>query len=209
MTQSASNSQTGEPDWIDAKGRKVPENLVSDVDKLKEQAVESIVNFAVDLSDQIKRFKGHTFDDVYALVDTLKEKYGATVGGPKGNIELVSYDGCRKVQISVADHIAFGPELHAAKELIDECITEWSEGSGDEIRALVQHAFATDKPGHVNREALFSLRRMKIDDPKWASAMEAITDSIRIVGSKEYARVYRRPNPKAAWEMVPLNIAAV
>lgn len=193
----------------DSKGRQVPIGLVSDVDKMKDDVIETILGHAKPLSEQIARFKGHTFDDVYTFVDLVKEKYGAKVGGKKGNIELVSFDGCSKVQISVADHIAFGPELQIAKELIDECIEEWSGGARDELRALVAHAFETDKPGQVNREALFSLRRLEINDPKWKRAMEAITDSMRVIGSKSYVRIYRRATAEAPWEMVPLNIAAV
>lgn len=194
---------------IDAKGRHVPVHLVSDVDKLKDQTIEKIAVYATELSERISRFKSHTYADVYTLLDLLKERYGATPGGAKGNLELVSFDGCTKVQISVADHIAFGPELQVAKQLIDSCIEAWSAGSRDEIRALVSHAFETDKPGHINREALFSLRRMQIEDPTWQAAMAAIQDSIRIIGSKSYVRVYHRPTAEAAWEMVALNIAAV
>lgn len=203
------NTDANPQDWIDAKGRKVPDNLVTEADKLKEQTIGKVVDYAIELSDQIGRFKGHTFDDVYTLVDLLKEEYGAKIGGKKGNIELVSFDGCRKIQISVADHITFGPELVVAKTLIDEYIDEVIEGSSDEVRALVTHAFETDKPGHVNREALFSLRRLNISHPKWQSAMQAITDSMRVIGSKAYARAYRRDASDGAWEMIPLNIAAV
>ncbi len=194
---------------IDAKGRHVPTSLVSASDLLIDQTIDIVTGHAAELSDRISRFKGHTFDDVYACVDLLKEKYGVKVGGKKGNIELVSFDGCSKVQISIADHIAFGPELQIAKALIDECIDDWSTGARDEIRALVSHAFETEKVGHINREALFSLRRMKIDDPKWIRAMEAITDSMRIIGSRAYVRIYRRPDAQSGWEMIPLNIAAV
>lgn len=196
-------------DWTDAKGRKVPANLVTQIDKLKEQTIDKVVDHAVKLSKQIGRFKGHTFDDVYTLVDLLKEEYGAQLGGAKGNIDLVSFDGCRKLQISVADHISFGPELGVAKGLIDEYIEDVIEGSSDEVRALVTHAFETDKPGHVNREALFSLRRLDIKHPKWQSAMKAITDSMRVVGSKAYVRTYRRDTADAGWEMIQLNIASV
>jgi hypothetical protein len=196
--------------WLtDAKGRRVPINTVSEMDLLKDDVINRIVAFAMPLSDEIARFKGHTFDDVYTFVDLVKEKYGATVGGKKGNIELVSYNGCAKVQISIADHVAFGPELQVAKVLIDECIAEWSDGTRDELRALVTHAFETDKPGQVNREGLFSLRRLDIKDPKWKRAMDAISDSMRVIGSKAYVRVYQRPSAEAGWEMIPLNIAAV
>lgn len=203
------NTQAAAKDWIDAKGRKVPDNLVSETDKLKDQTIDKVVDYAIELSDQIARFKGHTFDDVYSLIDLLKEEYGAKVGGARGNIDLVSFDGCRKLQISVADHISFGPELGVAKGLIDEYIEDVIEGSSDEVRALVTHAFETDKPGHVNREALFSLRRLDIKHPKWQSAMQAITDSMRVIGSKAYVRTYRRDTADAGWEMIQLNIAAV
>lgn len=203
------NTQTAAKDWIDAKGRKVPDNLVSETDKLKDQTIDKVVDYAIELSGQIARFKGHTFDDVYSLIDLLKEEYGAKVGGAKGNIDLVSFDGCRKLQISVADHISFGPELGVAKGLIDEYIEDVIEGSSDEVRALVTHAFETDKPGHVNREALFSLRRLDIKHPKWQSAMQAITDSMRVIGSKAYVRTYQRDTADAGWEMIQLNIAAV
>lgn len=203
------NTETNPKDWIDAKGRKVPDRLVSDVDKLKQQTIDKVVDYAVELSEQIARFKGHTFDDVYSLLDLLKQEYGAKIGGKKGNIDLVGFDGCRKVQITVADHITFGPELQVAKTLIDEYIDEVIEGSSDEIRVLVTHAFETDKPGHVNREALFSLRRLNITHPKWISAMQAITDSMQVVGSKAYARAYQRDTSDSAWEMIPLNIAGV
>lgn len=195
--------------WTDPKGRLVPEHLVSDADKLKDDVARKVLGFAEDLSAQIARFRAHTFDDVYALLDLLKEKYGAAPGGPKGNVEIVSFDGCVKVQVAVADHIAFGPELQAAKALIDECIAEWSPGSRDEIRALVNYAFETRKSGQIAREALFGLRRLDIKDEKWRRAMDAITDSIRIVGSKAYVRVYRRRTAEEGWQMVPLNIAAV
>ena len=203
------NTEENPKHWTDAKGRMVPESLISDMDKLKEQTIKTVVGYAVELSGQIRRFKGHTFDDIYSLLDLLKEKYGAKLGGKKGNIELVSYDGCRKIQISVADNISFGPEIHVAKALLDEYIEEAIEGASDEIRALVTHAFETDKPGHINREALFSLRRLEIKHQKWIAAMQAITDSLFVVGSKSYVRVYQRENPEALWEMILLNIAAV
>jgi len=199
----------GKPAMRDAKGRGVPLSLVSDADQLKTQTVYGILGYAEPLSAQIVRFKGHTFDDVYTLVDLLREKHGASVGGAKGNIELISFDGCAKVQVSVADHIAFGPELTIAKSLIDECIEEWSGGARDELRALVAHAFNSDKAGNINREALFSLRRMDIQHPTWKRAMQAITDSMSVIGSKSYIRVYTRETPEAGWVMVPLNIAAV
>ncbi|MBB4267791.1 DUF3164 family protein [Roseospira visakhapatnamensis] len=192
----------------DSKGRLVPEQLVRPLDALMDQTVEKLIGYAEDISAQIGRFRGHSFDDVASFMQLAADQYGASIGGAKGNVTLTSYDGCRKVQIQVADHLTFGAELQVAKSLIDECIVEWSDGVRAEIRALVEHAFRVDKQGQVSRDAVLALRRVDIDDDRWRRAMDAITDSIRVVGSKSYIRFYRRADPQAKWEPITVDLAA-
>lgn len=198
----------GEPYMRDAGGRLVPLGLVKDAHRLEDQTVRAIIGFAQSLSDQIARFRGHTFDDVGAFVDLLAEKYKGHRGGKKGNITLTSYDGCLKVVVQVADQLTFGPELQIAKGLVDQCITDWAAGIRPEIRALVEHAFQVDKEGRINRAALFQLRRLEIDDAQWRAAMRALADAIRVIGSKEYVRFYRRAKPGAAWQPITIDLAA-
>lgn len=198
----------GKTYFVDGKGALVPEGVVKPADKLMDQTVRKIFGYAVPLSDQIARFKGHTVDDITALVDLLAEQYGAKLGGTKGNITLLSYDGTLKVQVQIQDQISFGPELQAAKVLVDECIESWAEGANDELRALVNHAFQVDKEGKINRAALFQLRRISIEDERWKRAMAAISDAMRVVGSKQYIRFYRRANPADAWAPVTIDLAA-
>lgn len=194
---------------VDNKGRYVPLKMVKPADKLEDQLVQKCLGYADELSARIARFKGHTFDDVGAFMDLLREEYGVTRGGQKGNITLTSYDGCQKVQIAVQDHLTFGPQLQIAKDLIDECIADWSEGANDAICALVKHAFNVEKEGLVNREALFQLRRIDIDDERWKQAVQAINDSIRTIGSKTYTRFYRREKPTDKWQAVSIDLASV
>ena len=193
----------------DAKGRLVPETLVRPEDALEDQTTRRILAFGLDLADQVARFRSHTHADVAALLDLFAEKYGGgRRPGRKGNYSLVSYDGRLKVVVQVQDRQVFGPELQIARQLIDELIAEWSEGSRAEIRALVQHAFQPDAEGRVNREAVFRLRRLEIDDDRWRQATRAIDDSIRVAGSKTYLRLYFRPNADAKWQPVPIDIAS-
>ncbi len=110
--------------------------------------------------------------------------------------------------MQVQDRLAFGPELHVAKELIDDCVSDWTSQSGAEVRTLVQHAFETDREGLVNRVAIFRLLRIEIDDERWRRAQDAIRDSIRTIGSKNYVRLYARPAPGQGWRPVPIDIAA-
>lgn len=192
----------------DAKGRLVPEHLVKEADKLQDQMVRKMMGYADDLSAQIARFRGHCHDDIGAFLALLAEKYGAGRGGEKGNMTFTSYNGLLKVQVAVSDTTTFGPELQIAKTLIDECITEWSEGVNANIRALVEHAFRVDKAGQVSRDALYALRRLDINDDRWKQAMQAITDAEIIEGSKTYIRFYRRLRPEDRFKQVTIDLAA-
>ncbi|MBX3447543.1 MAG: DUF3164 family protein [Parvibaculaceae bacterium] len=193
----------------DAKGRLTARDLVDPKDQLRDQMVRKCLAYATDLSAQIARFRSHCFDDINSFLDLLKQEYGVTAKKEaKGNMSFVTYDGCFKIQVAIADQITFGAELQIAKELIDECIVEWAGGARDEIRALVDHAFEPQKEGKVNREALFRLRSLNIEDPRWRRAVDAINDAIRIVGSKQYIRFYHRASPNDAWRHIPIDLAS-
>lgn len=191
----------------DAAGRLVPLALVKPEHALEDETVRKIIGYALDLNAQIARFRGHTFDDVNSFVDLLSEQYGGKRGGKKGNVTLSSYDGTLKVIVQVQDQLSFGPELQVAKEKVDTCITAWSEGASDEIRALVEHAFQVDKEGRINRAALFQLRRLDIKDEQWRAAMDALGDAIRVIGSREYVRFYRRDDTRSPWQAIAIDLA--
>ena len=192
----------------DAKGALVPRETVKPVDLLMDETVRKVIGFARALSAQIARFKGHTFEDVGAFQALIDQEYGASVGGKKGNITLSSFDGLMKVQVQVADLVTFGPELQAAKALVDECLRDWASESGPELRTIVERAFQVDKEGKVNRAELFMLLRVEISDERWKRAMQAIRESMRVIGSKTYIRFYERDRPDGQWRAVTIDLAA-
>ena len=197
----------GERYMRDGQGNLVPVGLVKPMDKLIDETVRKILGYGIPLSDQVARFKAHTFDDIGGLEALIAQEYHAKLGGKKGNMTLMSYDGCFKVQVQVADNIQFGPELQAAKALIDECLNEWSADGPDELRVIVTRAFNTDKEGQINRSEIFRLLRHEIADARWQNAMRALRDAMRVVGSKTYVRLYRRATCAAPWEAVTIDLA--
>lgn len=117
----------GDRDYMtDPRGALVPLGTIKAQDKLIDETVRKIMGFAADLSAQVARFKGHTFDDIGSLQALLDQEYGAKAGGPKGNVTLTTFDGLQRVTLKMADLIEFGPELQAAKKLVDECLNDWS-----------------------------------------------------------------------------------
>lgn len=191
----------------DARGALVPLELVKPQHKLEDEVVRSCMGHAVDLSDQISRFRGHTATDLGGLDALLAQEYGAKIGGPKGNRTYQTFDGLQQIKVQVAELVDFGPELQIAKTLIDECLNEWSAESRPEIQAIVTRAFNTDKEGKINRSEIFMLLRHEIEDERWQRAMDAIRDAMRVTGSKEYIRFYRREKVTDAWTAVTIDLA--
>lgn len=191
----------------DATGGFRPIELIKPTDKLIDEQVRKIFGFAVALSEQVARFKGHTFDDLGELDALLEQEYGLKLGGAKGNKSYYSFDGLLHVEIRVSDQLTFGPELQIAKALVDECLNEWSADSRPEIRAIVTRAFNTDKEGQINRSEIFMLLRLDIKDERWVSAMKAIRDAIRVIGSKTYVRLRQREAFNAKWQTITIDLA--
>ena len=191
----------------DGKGALQPIENIAARDLLQDETVRKIISHAIPLSDQVARFKVHTFDDLGGFEAILAQEYGATIGGKKGNKTLMTVDQLFRVEVRVADHIDFGPELQVAKTLVDECLNEWSADSRPEIRSIVTRAFNTDKAGKINRAEIFMLLRLEITDPRWLEAMRAIKDAIRVVGSKTYVRCSQRETCDAKWEHITIDLA--
>ncbi len=192
----------------DGQGRMVPLDMVAEIDRLRDDVVRETIERAMSTQKDIRACKGRIMEDLKSFIDISSERFGVKLGGKKGNVTLTSFDGEFKVIIAVNENIFFDERLQVAKELIDECIREWSEGSRSEIQVLVNDAFYVDKQGKINTNRILGLRRLAIEHPKWQKAMEAITESIQVSGSKEYVRFYRR-NKDDGYDQISLDLASL
>ena len=195
--------------WKDAKGCLVPESMIKPIDRTRDELARDLVLRAKAMSASLRDFKTTVFNEINAFVDLSAEQYDVKLGGKKGNLTLYSFDGAIKIQVAIAEHMVFDERLQAAKHLIDECIIDWSQGSRDEIKVLVQSAFQTDKEGKINTGRVLALRRLDIRDEKWQKAMQAISESLQVVGSKEYIRFYERVGDSDQYQPISLDLAAV
>lgn len=195
--------------WKDANGNLIPESKVKDIDKLRHQVVMDLCLKAETHAQVLRTFKTDAMQEVSALVSTSLEQYGVKTGGEKGNVTLMSFDGRYKLVRQMQDKIVFGEQLMAAKALIDECVHEWAQGASDNIKALVSHAFQTDKEGKINTGRVLSLRRLDIRDQKWQAAMQAIADSLQVASTKPYVRFYKRNETSGEYLAISLDVAAV
>lgn len=193
----------------DSQGRLVPKSMVKEIDKIRDELVLSMVKKAKEVNKLLTEFKKSTFEQFQAFCDLSSAEYERDLGGAKGNVTLISYDGGLMVKRAVAELLVFDERLQTAKALIDDCIKDWSEESVPEMLVLINDAFQVDKAGNVNIKRILSLRKFAIEDDRWQKAMQAISDSLTVSGSKEYIRFYERVAGTKKWQQISLDVAGV
>lgn len=192
----------------DGAGNLIAVENIRPIDLARDDLVKELVVEAKKVSDMLVALKARMMGDIEAFIQMSAERYDVTVGGKKGNVTLESFDGQFQLQRQISEHITFDEGLQAAKALIDECLRSWSETSGSELRTLVDYTFRVDKEGKLNTGAILGLRRHNFEDERWQRAMAAISDSVKVTGTRAYVRVYERDeNRKFAG--IPLDLSAI
>lgn len=212
MNQQAANETAQLPpsDCVqNAHGHWVPKSKVKPIDRQRDEVVLELVAKAKAMSAQLRAFKASALADVHAFRELAAERYGAKAGGAKGNVTLTSYSGNCKITLQVQEKLTFDEGLQIAKSLVDELVTEWAKDANDNIRALVTHAFQTDKAGKVSTSRVLQLRELEITDDKWERAMGAIADSMHVQSSVTYLRFYERVGDTDKYECISLDVAAL
>lgn len=191
-----------------AHGDLVHVDNIKEVDLLRDETVIEMMDHVFNLQKEMMKTKETLVSSFKAFVELSAEKYGAKLGGKQGNTTIYSFDGRYKVIYAINKRISLDERINAAKSLIDACIHEWSQGSRPEIITLINQAFKVDKDGNLNTKRILELRSLEIKDERWKSAMDAISDAIQVVDSKEYMRFYER-NESGEYVQISLDFAGI
>ena len=191
-----------------AKGHLIPISKVKPIDKLRDEVVKDMIAIAIKQRADMRLAKNKLFDTFNDFVALSAQEYDVQMGGKKGNTSLLSFDGKYKIQLAVAENTVFDERLQVAKQLIDECLTDWTKDSNDNIKALINQAFQVDKEGKVSTSRVLALRSLDINDAKWDRAMDAISDAIQVTDTKEYIRFYER-DEQGAYHQISLDFSNV
>ncbi len=183
------------------------ERLAKPQDLLEDEVVREIHEKGVALAKAISEFRVAAESRIDVFNQLLWDQYEQKPRGVKGNQTLQTYDTCKRVLRQISDLIEFGPSLQVAKDAVMKCVRAWGEGSRPELVAVIENAFRLDKAGQINRGALLQLLSLNITDADWLKGMEAIRDSMRVVGTKSYLRLAWRETPEGEWQNINLNLA--
>lgn len=189
----------------DSQGRLVREEAVRPQDLMRDKLVREVVAGAKFRAANLRAWREQVLGEIRAFAELVAEKYGCTLSRGQ-NVTLNSYDGKFRVVVAKDDKVTFNEELAVAKEMIWSCVERWTDGSRSEIKAIVAAAFKTSRNGKLSITKIMALRQVQIDDPQWLKAMDALTDSLQVVGSATYLRCYERVGLSDKYQLINLDV---
>lgn len=192
--------------WLDDKGRPIPEEYIQPQDKKRDRMVESIIKRVSKLSAKLASEKTEI---VAAIEKYLKElaKDNKVRENWKGNIIIYNFSQNLCIERRINETISFDERLQMVKTTIDKWLNDRLKNIDDLIAKVISQAFSVDKQGRINTAMLLKLRKLDIQDHEWKKAMELLDDSIFVKSSKMALR-FRTKNtdvPDGAWSEIGLN----
>lgn len=181
---------------------------IKQTDLIKDEFVRKAIDKAIEMQEALAEFKLSLMTEADDFIELLAQEHGVNLGGKKGNVTLRTFDSQLKVTLQTQERIELGPELTLAKQLIDQCLDEWTEGGNQNIKAIVSKTFNTDKQGSLNPQRILALRKLEISDDsgKWTKAMNIIAESVGVVDSSRFIRFYKQDD-KGIEQAISLDIA--
>lgn len=195
----------------DSSGALRPVSSIKAIDLLRDELVQKITARAMELNHALTEFKQQSLDEIARFVELSASEHDRKLGGEKGNVTLPSFDGAFKVLRANHDAISFNEKIQTAKDLIDECLIDWTGRPGvpQGLVAIVNTAFKRNTNGEISVSRMTDLRTYNIEDERWKKAMNVIADSMAVRGTITYLRIQVRQGRTDKYETIALDIAGV
>lgn len=191
-------------------GSKTPETRLDPRILLAHDTANELVADAEAFRALVREQKLNYFARIDAYIDLVLESYGARLGGTRGGVTVENLDTTRRVHVIISDYQTVTAAIDAARALMSEILDDLCGDASDDLRALVEAAFArNEKTNRISTERVLGLRRLNLQHLKWPLAREAIADAVVKAGSKRYVRFYRRETPRDAWQQIDLNFSSL
>lgn len=192
--------------WLDEKGRAIPESYIKPEDKKRDTLVERIIKKVVKLSDRIAEDKVEIVGSIEKYLEDLS-KDNKVKESWKGNILIYNFTKDLVIERRIDESIGFDEKLQMVKTIIDKWLSDKMQGANEELAKVISQAFSIDKKGRINTQMLLKLLRLDINDADWKKAMKMLKESIMVTSSKQSIMFRRKVNTEAgeAWESICLN----
>lgn len=192
--------------WLDPKGRPVPEEYIRPEDKKRDKLVESILKRVSRLSAKLESEKAEIVEAIEKYLNELA-KDNKVREGWKGNILLYNFSQNLCIERRIDESISFDERLQMVKTTIDRWISQKLKDTDPTLSKVIAQAFSVDKQGRINTAMLLKLKRIDIQDAEWKKAMQLLDDSVFVKSSKMALRFRQKGSetPEGGWNEISLN----
>lgn len=192
--------------WLDDRGRPVPEQYIPATDKKRDKLVEATFKKVVKLAEKIAEHRIEIEGSIDKYLEELA-KENRTRENWKGNILLQNFDKSLVIERRIDDHIGFDEKLQMVKTIVDKWLSDRLDGIDENLGKVITQAFNVDKQGRVNTAMLMKLLHLEIEDSEWKKAMRMLKESIIVKSSKQSINFKRKVKKDSGevWETIVLN----
>ncbi len=192
--------------WLDDRGRPVPEQYIPAIDKKRDKLVEATFKKVVKLAEKIAETKVEIVGGIDRYLDEIAKENRVRENW-KGNILLQNFDKSLVIERRIDDHIGFDEKLQMVKTIVDKWLNDRLDGIDENLGKVIAQAFNVDKQGRVNTAMLMKLLHLEIEDSEWKKAMRLLKESIIVKSSKQSINFKRKVKKDSGetWENIILN----
>jgi antitoxin component of MazEF toxin-antitoxin module len=194
--------------YENTRGMLIPEQMVKQYDLVKDQTVTHCFDRLMALRTEMQEAKAEVMQSIAELQEILAQQYKVQLGGEKENVRVTSFDGSVRIEVAVNEYQNFDEKIHLAKRVIDGCIEKWTNGANANLKVIIDQAFRLNQSGRMDIRSILNLRKLQIQDEDWKKAMDIIADSLQMVTTKKYLRVYMRA-AAGKYQMVDFDLASI
>lgn len=193
----------------DALGQQVPVQYVKPYDRARDRAARRILARFKKANEYLAQVKADTLADIEAL-QTATFPEAANLGGAKGNLQFMSFDGLIRIRTEAKTLIAFDDRIRMAQELIFSYLDDIKgDAKHPAVSTIINGCFKATSGGMLSRAKVIGLTRWNIKDPKWVQAMDLIRECQFVKSGKSYLYCECKASCEEDFEMIPLDIAAI
>lgn len=178
---------------------------------------DALVREVVALAEKLSEITGHYNNLIFSKVQGFLEETAAAYGESwKGNTVLKSYDGTNCVEVDIQYLKTYDERLQVASEKIRSWIEKQLEEVTEpkqrkmfeQMSQLAKIGLRIDHKGNVDQKKLTEIRKFEFSEyPEWKEAMDLITASERIVGTKRYIRFKKADPETGKLEPIPVDFS--
>lgn len=189
-------------------GDSIPVRIISKYDLLRDRLVKRIAKRYRDAEAVLEAVKVATIKDLETLEQAALVEAGIKDFKAKGgNATVYSYDGLISIQCKNRKFSAMDERAKIAKQLLDQFVTELTEGQEKEDIVKVVNSLLDTRSGEINRTAALRIIRLDLKSEKFRQAKDLLTKSMFAAMSKTYIYVEQRESLEAAPVQILLDIA--